>query len=77
MPARLGEFDLVVVRENTEGFYADRNIESGSSEMLIHADVVISLRRITRLCCERIARSAFELAMTRRHTSPSCARPTC
>jgi 3-isopropylmalate dehydrogenase len=65
MPARLGAFDLVVVRENTEGFYADRNIESGSSEMLITADVVISLRRITRLCCERIARSAFELAMTR------------
>ncbi len=66
MPARLGEFDLVVVRENTEGFYADRNVESGGSEMLITPDVVISLRRITRLCCERIARSAFELAMTRR-----------
>jgi 3-isopropylmalate dehydrogenase len=65
MSARLGQFDLVVVRENTEGFYADRNIESGSSEMLITPDVVISLRRITRLCCERIARAAFELAMTR------------
>lgn len=62
---RLGEFDLVVVRENTEGFYADRNIESGSSEMQITPDVVVSLRRITRYCCERIARSAFELAMTR------------
>lgn len=70
MPARLGEFDLVVVRENTEGFYSDRNIESGSSEMLITPDVVISLRRITRLCCERIARSAFELAKTRdRHVT--------
>lgn len=65
MLARLGEFDLVVVRENTEGFYSDRNIESGSSELLITPDVVISLRRITRMCCERIARSAFELAMTR------------
>lgn len=65
MPTRLGEFDLVVVRENTEGFYADRNIESGGSEMLITKDVVVSLRRITRQCCERIARSAFELAMTR------------
>ncbi|RTZ47706.1 isocitrate/isopropylmalate dehydrogenase family protein [Candidimonas sp. SYP-B2681] len=65
MPARLGEFDLVVVRENTEGFYSDRNIESGSSEMLITPDVAISLRRITRSCCERIARSAFELARTR------------
>jgi 3-isopropylmalate dehydrogenase len=66
MPARLGEFDLVVVRENTEGFYSDRNIESGSSEMLITPDVVVSLRRITRNACERIARSAFELATARR-----------
>jgi len=65
MQARLGEFDLVVVRENTEGFYADRNIASGGSEMLITPDVVVSLRRITRQCCERIARTAFELAMTR------------
>ncbi len=65
MPARLGQFDMVIVRENTEGFYADRNVESGGSEMLITPDVVISLRRITRQCCERIARSAFELAMTR------------
>lgn len=58
--------DLVVVRENTEGFYADRNVESGGSEMLITPDVVVSLRRITRVCCERIALAAFELAMTRR-----------
>lgn len=65
-PNRVGEFDLVVVRENTEGFYADRNIASGGSEMLITPDVVVSLRRITRECCERIARSAFELAMNRR-----------
>ncbi len=67
---KVGAFDLVVVRENTEGFYADRNIESGGSEMLITRDVVVSLRRITRACCARIARSAFELAMTRkRHVS--------
>ena len=59
-------FDLVVVRENTEGFYADRNVESGNSEILVTPDVAISLRRITRECCERIARSAFEIAMQRR-----------
>ena len=59
-------FDLVVVRENTEGFYADRNVESGNSEILVTPDVAISLRRITRTCCERVARSAFELAMQRR-----------
>jgi 3-isopropylmalate dehydrogenase len=66
VPTCVKPFDLAVVRENTEGFYADRNIESGSSEMLITSDVVISLRRITRHCCERIAKSAFELAMTRK-----------
>ena len=62
----VGAFDLIVVRENTEGFYADRNVESGGSEMLITPDVVISLRRITRQCCERIAHAACVLAAGRR-----------
>ncbi len=62
----VGAFDLIVVRENTEGFYADRNVESGGSEMLITPDVVISLRRITRQCCERIAHAACVLAASRR-----------
>jgi 3-isopropylmalate dehydrogenase len=65
-PLRCGEFDLIVARENTEGFYADRNMEAGSGEMLVTKDVAISLRRITRVCSERIARAAFELAMSRR-----------
>jgi len=63
---RFGVFDLVVVRENTEGFYADRNMEKGNSELLVTPDVVISLRRITRHCCERIAHAACRLAMNRR-----------
>ena len=63
---RCGEFDLVVARENTEGFYADRNMEAGSGEVLVTKDVAVSLRRITRACSERIARAACELAMTRR-----------
>ena len=62
----LGDFDLVVVRENTEGFYADRNMEQGNGEILVTSDVVISLRRITRLCCERIAKAACQLAMRRK-----------
>jgi 3-isopropylmalate dehydrogenase len=66
VPTRMNPFDLVVVRENTEGFYADRNVESGNSEILVTPDVGISLRRITRECCIRIAKSAFELAMTRK-----------
>jgi 3-isopropylmalate dehydrogenase len=64
-PGRVGDFDLVVVRENTEGFYADRNMEQGNAEILVTPDVAISMRRITRQCCERIARAGFELAMRR------------
>jgi 3-isopropylmalate dehydrogenase len=65
-PGRCGDFDLVVVRENTEGFYADRNMEQGNGELLVTPDVVISLRRITLKCCERIAHAACRLAMKRR-----------
>ena len=63
---RCGEFDLVIARENTEGFYADRNMEAGSGEVLVTKDVAISMRRITRQCSERIARAAFELAQRRK-----------
>jgi 3-isopropylmalate dehydrogenase len=63
---RFGDFDLVVVRENTEGFYADRNMAQGLGEMLVTPDVAISLRRITRACCERIAHAACKLALRRR-----------
>ena len=61
----VNNFNLIIVRENTEGFYADRNMEQGSGEILVTPDVAISLRRITRHCCERIAQSAFELAQVR------------
>jgi 3-isopropylmalate dehydrogenase len=63
---RCGEFDLVIARENTEGFYADRNMEQGHGEILVTKDLAISMRRITRHCSERIARAAFELAERRR-----------
>jgi len=66
LPGRVGDFDLVVVRENSEGFYADRNMAAGSGEMLVTPDVAISLRRITRFCCARIAWTAFALARDRR-----------
>jgi 3-isopropylmalate dehydrogenase len=66
VPNRVGSFDLIVVRENTEGFYADRNMQAGGGEILVTPDVVISLRRITRPACRRIAWVAFELAERRR-----------
>src|SRR6185503_6015872 len=66
VPSKVGAFNLVVVRENTEGFYADRNMEAGNGELLVTKDVVISLRRITREACRRIARVAFEWAQERK-----------
>jgi 3-isopropylmalate dehydrogenase len=67
LPVKLGTFDLVVVRENTEGLCADRNMELGSSEMQENPDLVVTMWRITRVCYERFTRSAFELAMTRKN----------
>jgi 3-isopropylmalate dehydrogenase len=57
--------DLVIVRENTEGFYADRNTHAGTGEFMPTPDVAIAMGIITRRACERIARSAFELAQRR------------
>jgi len=57
--------DLVVVRENTEGFYADRNLLDGNGELRPDEDTVLSVRVVTRRACTRIARQAFELARRR------------
>ena len=57
--------DLVIVRENTEGFYADRNTFAGTGEFMPTPDVAIAMGIITRPACERIAREAFELASRR------------
>ena len=61
------QMDLVIMREATEGFYPDRNMSRGWGEMMPNPDMALSVRKITRHCSERIARRAFELAMTRRH----------
>ncbi|NDY93889.1 isocitrate/isopropylmalate dehydrogenase family protein [Ideonella livida] len=58
--------DLVIMREATEGFYPDRNMSRGWGEVMPSPDMALSTRKITRHCSERIARRAFELAMTRR-----------
>ncbi|MGB7543640.1 MAG: isocitrate/isopropylmalate dehydrogenase family protein [Burkholderiales bacterium] len=58
--------DLVFYRENTEGFYADRNMYLGSGEFMPTEDMALAVRRVTAKCCNRIARRAFEAAMTRR-----------
>jgi 3-isopropylmalate dehydrogenase len=60
------DIDLVIVRENTEGFYADRNTHAGTGEFMPTPDVAITMGVFTRPAVERIARAAFELARRRR-----------
>src|SRR5262245_11612090 len=66
-PPRCGAaVDLVVVRENTEGFYADRNMFVGSGEFMPTPDLALAVRKVTRTGSTRIAEAAFALAMRRR-----------
>ena len=58
--------DLVIVRENTEGFYSDRNMFQGIGEFMPDPDMALSVRKITAKASNRIARTAFELARKRR-----------
>ena len=58
--------DMVIVRENTEGFYSDRNMFAGSGEFMPDEDMALSIRKITAKGSERIARAAFVLARSRR-----------
>lgn len=60
------DMDLVIVRENSEGFYADRNMFAGSGEFRPTRDMAMSVGVITREGCERIAHEACALAATRR-----------
>jgi 3-isopropylmalate dehydrogenase len=57
--------DLVIVRENTQGFYADRSTYAGTGEFMPTPDVAIAMAIVTRPAVERIARAACELACRR------------
>src|SRR5450759_204905 len=66
-PPRCGSpVDLVIVRENTEGFYADRSMHLGPGELMPTPDLALAIRKVTRAGSTRIAEAAFKLAMQRR-----------
>ena len=66
-PPRCGvPVDLVIVRENTEGFYADRNMHLGPGEFMPTPDLVLAVRKISRDGSTRIVEAAFKLALQRR-----------
>ena len=66
LPSMHQGVDLVIVRENNEGFQPDRNVVAGSGEFRPTHDVTISVRVITRAGSSKVARAAFELARSRR-----------
>ncbi|MDP2298149.1 MAG: isocitrate/isopropylmalate dehydrogenase family protein [Pseudolabrys sp.] len=66
-PPRCGvPVDLVIVRENTEGFYADRNMHLGPGEFMPTPDLALAVRKISRDGSTRIVEAAFRLAVQRR-----------
>jgi len=69
--------DLVIMREATEGFYADRNMTKGWGEVMPNPDMALATRKITRHCSERIARRSFELAMQRRRKVTAIHKANC
>ncbi|EGD55947.1 isocitrate/isopropylmalate dehydrogenase family protein [Gordonia neofelifaecis] len=60
------DIDVLVVRENSEGLYADRNMTVGSGEFMPTPDVAMAVGLVTRTASERIAVEAFEAARRRR-----------
>ena len=66
VPAVAPQADLVIVRENTEGFYPDRNMHIGLGEWMPSPDMALSVGVFTRRAARRIAQSACRLALQRR-----------
>ena len=54
--------DLIVVRENLEGFYADRNMHLGPGEFMPVPGVALAFRRITEAASRKIAETGFNIA---------------
>jgi 3-isopropylmalate dehydrogenase len=64
--------DLVIVRENTEGFYSDRSMFVGPGEFMPTNDLALSMRKITRKGSTRIVEAAFALASHRPRRKVTC-----
>jgi len=60
------DVDLVIVRENNEGFQPDRNVVMGSGEFRPTDDLTLSVRVISRKGSRKVARAALEIARHRR-----------
>jgi len=59
----IADLDITILRENTEGFYPDRNMAWGYGEFKPTEGVGLALRVITTEACDRFARFAFQYAV--------------
>ena len=62
---------MTIIRENTEGFYPDRNLAWGYGEFKPTEDVALSLRVITGDACDRFARFSLDYAAAQGESSRS------
>ena len=60
------DIDLVIVRENNEGFQPDRNVVMGYGEFRPTHDTTISVRVITREGSRKVAEASLHIARSRR-----------
>jgi len=58
--------DLIIVRQCTEGFYADRNMYMGVGEFMPTPDIALAVRKVTAEAARKIAIVSFDLARARR-----------
>ncbi len=65
LPCLHQNVDLVIIRENNEGFQPDRNMYKGVGEFMPTPDMALSVRVITRRNSAMVARSGFDLARQR------------
>ncbi len=65
IPCIYKDVDLILVRENNEGFPPDRNVHLGYGEFRPSPDMTIGIRVITRQGSQKVARAAFDIARTR------------
>lgn len=66
VPSAVKSMDLIIVRENTEGFYVNRNMAQGIGEFMPTDEVALAIGKTTRTGSRRIALAALRLAQRRR-----------
>ncbi|MCW5605406.1 MAG: isocitrate/isopropylmalate dehydrogenase family protein, partial [Burkholderiales bacterium] len=65
LPSVVRQMDLVMVRENLEDFYVDRNMYRGVGEFMPTQEVALAVGKITAEGARRVARVACEIASRR------------